>query len=199
MWPFLKSAGARTSTTRAWRSLIRRTASSGDRRFSPVTMPDISFRMSSTAATPSAENSTGCRLAKWRSCSIGRRNFGTGGGAGARIIATLLAAALGLAAGAAGADDPVQKNAEQLEKLRGRIASLEQSLERDRSRRDALSTQLEDSERRYADLSATLAELRGQIADQTARRRRTELQRRDAELLMQRHKQSLARQVRASY
>ena len=122
-----------------------------------------------------------------------------GGSAGARIIATLLAAALGLAAAAAGADDRVQKNAEQLEKLRGRIATLEQSLERDRSRRDALGAQLEDSERRYADLSATLAELRGQIADQTARRRRTELQRRDAELLMQRHKQSLARQVRASY
>ena len=115
------------------------------------------------------------------------------------LCATLLAAALGLAATAAGADERVQKNAEQLEKLRGRISALEQSLERDRSRRDTLGAQLEDSERRYADLSATLGELRDQIADQTARRRRTELQRRDAELLMQRHKQSLARQVRASY
>jgi len=93
----------------------------------------------------------------------------------------------------------VQSNAEQLEKLRGRIAALEQSLERDRSCRDALSAQLEDSERRAAELGTTLAELRAEIGQQTARRRRTELQRRDAELLMQRHKQSLARQVRASY
>jgi septal ring factor EnvC (AmiA/AmiB activator) len=127
-----------------------------------------------------------------------------GEGAGARIIAAraaaiLLAAALGLAAAGAGADERVQRNAEQLEKLRGRIASLEQSLERDRSRRDQLRDQLEDSERRYTELSATLDGLRDKIAEQTARRRRTELQRREAELLMQRHKKSLARQVRASY
>ena len=124
--------------------------------------------------------------------------------AGARIIAAraaafLLAAALGLAGAAARADERVQRNAEQLEKLRSRIANLERSLERDRSRRDQLGEQLEDSERRYADLSATLEGLRKQIAEQTARRRRTELQRREAELLMQRHKKSLARQVRASY
>jgi len=97
------------------------------------------------------------------------------------------------------ADTRVQQNAEQLEKLRGRIQSLEQSLEQARSRRDALRTQLEDSERRYVELSATLGGLREQIAEQTARRRRTEQQRRDAETLMQRHKKALARQVRASY
>jgi len=132
----------------------------------------------------------------------------TGQGAGARIIAAraaafLLAAGgfiavLGLAAGAAGADD-ARDGAEQLQKLRGRISALEQTLERDRSRRDQLRDQLEDSERRYVELGATLMALREQIADQTARRRRTEQLRRDAELLMQRHKKSLARQVRASY
>ncbi len=128
----------------------------------------------------------------------------TGQGAGARIIAArtaafLLAAALGLAVAAAGAAEGAQPSAEQLEKLRGRIGALEQALERDRSRRDQLRDQLEDSERRYADLSDTLDGLRTQIAGQTARRKRTELQRREAELLMQRHKKSLARQVRASY
>jgi len=111
----------------------------------------------------------------------------------------LLAGALAALTPAAGADDRVERNAEQLEKLRGRIQALEQSLERDRSRRDELRTQLEDSERRYAALSATLGDLRQQVAQQTARRRRTEQQRREADTLMQRHKQSLARQVRASY
>jgi murein hydrolase activator len=115
--------------------------------------------------------------------------------AGARIIAALLA----LGAGVAGAEDPLQGNAEQLDKLRGRIQALEHSLESDRSRRDTLRTQLEDSERRYAELGATLGGLREQIAQQSTRRRRTEQQRREAEALMERHKRSLAQQVRASY
>ena len=59
--------------------------------------------------------------------------------------------------------------------------------------------QLEDSERRYVELGATLGGLRDLIAEQTARRRKTEGQRRETEALMQRHKKSLARQVRASY
>lgn len=102
-------------------------------------------------------------------------------------------------AAAAGADDRLQQNAEQLEKLRSRIQALEQSLEEDRSRRDELREQIESSERRYTELGATLAALRQQIAEQTARRRRTEQQRREAEATLQRQKQALARQVRASY
>ena len=116
--------------------------------------------------------------------------------AGARIIAALLA--LGAAAGAA-ADDRLQGNAEQLEKLRSRIQALERSLESDRSQQDELVAQLEDSEQRYAALTATLGELREQIAQQSARRRRTEQQRRQAQAELDRHKEALARQVRASY
>jgi len=93
----------------------------------------------------------------------------------------------------------MQGNAQQLEKLRGRIQALEQSLESDRSRQDELRTQLEESEQRYAALTATLGELREQIAQQSARRRRTEQQRREAQAQLDRHKESLARQVRASY
>ncbi|HEU5284569.1 MAG TPA: peptidoglycan DD-metalloendopeptidase family protein [Burkholderiales bacterium] len=93
----------------------------------------------------------------------------------------------------------MERNAEQLEKLRSRIQALEQSLEKDRSRRDDLREQLEDSEQRYVELSATLGDLRDRITEQSARRRRTEAQRREADTLMQRHKKSLARQVRASY
>ncbi len=104
----------------------------------------------------------------------------------------------GLAAAGA-ADNRQQRNAEQLEKLRSRIATVEQSLDADRSRQDQLRTQIEESERRAVELGATLLGLREQIAEQSARRRRTEQQRRDADALLQRHKQSLARQVRASY
>jgi septal ring factor EnvC (AmiA/AmiB activator) len=124
----------------------------------------------------------------------------TGRRSGARIIAARAGAfLLGCAAAAAGADDRLQNNAEQLEKLRGRIEALEQSLETDRSRRDELREQIESAERRYAELGATLDGLRRQIAEQTARRRRTEQQRREADATLQRHKQALARQVRASY
>jgi septal ring factor EnvC (AmiA/AmiB activator) len=108
----------------------------------------------------------------------------------------LLGCALALAAGA---NERLKQDAEQLEKLRGRIQALEQSLEADRSRRDELRAQLEDSERRYTELVATLDGLREQVAEQTERRRRTERQRREADALLQRHKQALARQVRASY
>ncbi|MGH8481041.1 MAG: hypothetical protein ACRES8_01105, partial [Nevskiaceae bacterium] len=64
---------------------------------------------------------------------------------GPRIIAArtglfLLGCGLALAAGA---DERLQHNAEQLEQLRSRIQALEQSLESDRSRRDELRTQLE--------------------------------------------------------
>ena len=136
----------------------------------------------------------------WRSCSIDRSGGEDGRRDGARIIAArtgafLLAGAVALAAGAA---EP-QPSAEQLEKLRARIQSLEQSLESDRSRRDALRAQLEDSERRYTELSATLGGLREQIAEQAARRKRTDQQRREAEATLQRHKRALSRQVRASY
>jgi len=124
----------------------------------------------------------------------------TGRRAGARIIAARAGALLlACVAAAAGADDRLQSNNEQLDKLRGRIQALEQSLEADRSQRDELREQIEESERRYTELGATLAGLRQQIVEQTARRRRTEQQRRDADATLQRHKQALARQVRASY
>jgi len=106
---------------------------------------------------------------------------------------------LALGAAPVGADDRLQQNAEQLDKLRGRIQSIEQSIEQDKGKRDQLTQQLEDSERRYAELGATLGDLRAQLAEQSTRRRRTELQRREAEALLRQHRQALARQVRASY
>lgn len=111
----------------------------------------------------------------------------------------MCAAAFLLAAGPAAADRRLEQNAEQLEKLRSRIQAVEKALEQDRSRRDALGAQIQDSERRYVELGATLGGLREKIAEQSARRRRTEQQRREAEATLTRHKQSLATQVRASY
>jgi septal ring factor EnvC (AmiA/AmiB activator) len=139
-------------------------------------------------------------VTNWRNCSIDRA-LGAGRRNGARIIAARTGAFLLLACGlalAAGAERPEQ-SAEQLEKLRSRIQAVEQSLDADRSRRDELRAQLEESERRYAELSATLGGLRAQIAEQTTRRRRTEQQRREIDAELQRQKQALARQVRASY
>jgi murein hydrolase activator len=105
-----------------------------------------------------------------------------------------------LAATAGAAEtDPVRENAAQLDKLRGRIHALQESLDSDRSRKDELSSQLEDAERRYAGLSAELAGLRRQINAQAAQRRRTEAARADAEKDVARHRRALAQQLRAYY
>jgi len=119
----------------------------------------------------------------------------TGGIARAAIIAGLSLAAV--AAGAA--DDPARDSAEQLEKLRARIEAVQQNLEQDRSQQDELRLQLEDSERRFMALTRELAGLRKQISEQSALRRRTELQRREAESALRRNRAVLARQVRAAY
>lgn len=59
--------------------------------------------------------------------------------------------------------------------------------------------QLEDAERRFTALTSELAALRKQIAGQAALRRRTELQRRQAEAALNEQRAILARQVRAAY
>lgn len=76
---------------------------------------------------------------------------------------------------------------------------MQQTLEQDRSQQDELRTQLEDSERRFAALTGELAALRKQIAEQSALRRRSELQRREAESALKKQRGVLARQVRAAY
>jgi len=117
-----------------------------------------------------------------------------------RKLARGLAAVLLLAAAAApAAGDEDRDNAAQLEKLRSRIAALQQALEQDRSQRDELREQLEDSERRFTALTGELAVLRRQVAEQSTLRRRTELQRREAEAQLRKNRVALARQVRAAY
>ncbi|HUR39608.1 MAG TPA: peptidoglycan DD-metalloendopeptidase family protein [Verrucomicrobiae bacterium] len=111
----------------------------------------------------------------------------------AAIIAGLL-----LAAGASPAEDE-RANAGQLDKLRARIGTLQQALEADRGQQDELRLQLEDSERRFMALTAELAALRKQIAEQSSLRRRTEVQRREAEGQLRKNRTVLARQVRAAY
>ena len=113
----------------------------------------------------------------------------------AAIIAGLL---LGAASAAIAVDEQAE-NAEQLEKLRARIEALQQTLEQDRSQQDELRMQLEDSERRFTALTGELAALRRQITEQAALRRKTELQRREAEAALKKQRAILARQVRAAY
>lgn len=64
---------------------------------------------------------------------------------------------------------------------------------------DELRAQLEDSERRFAALTKELAVLRKQIGEQSALRRKTEVQRREAEAQLKRNRVALAKQVRAAY
>jgi septal ring factor EnvC (AmiA/AmiB activator) len=111
----------------------------------------------------------------------------------AAIIAVLLLAA------PIGAAEEQAENAEQLAKLRARIEALQQTLEQDRSQQDELRSQLEDSERRFMALTHELATLRKQASEQAALRRRTELQRREAEAQLRKQRAVLARQVRAAY
>lgn len=113
-----------------------------------------------------------------------------------RIIA-LAAAAVGTPAALAA--DAVKDNTEALDKLRGRIDAIRQSLEADRGKRDSLRQQIEDSERHFTDLTTELRRLRRQLTQQTARRRETELQKQAAESELRRHKAVLAKQVRAAY
>lgn len=153
--------------------------------------------MSIRPTAPSAENSTGCWAKNCRSWSIVGKGKATGGVARAAIIAGLLLAAAAGGAGAADAD--ARDNAEQLAKLRARIEALQQELERDRTQQDELRMQLEDSERRFATLTRELAGLRRQIAEQAALRRKTEVQRREAEAALKKNRAVLARQVRAAY
>jgi murein hydrolase activator len=114
------------------------------------------------------------------------------------IIASLLAAVMSCAVAAAD-DDAARENAEALEKLRARIQAVQQSLDQDRSQQDELRAQLEDSERRYMALVSELAALRKQIGEQSALRRKTEVQRRAAEAQLAKNRAALARQVRAAY
>lgn len=128
---------------------------------------------------------------------------------GARIIASprrgirwawLPAALLAVtAAGAGAADDPVQANQEQLEKLRSRIGTLQKSLDRDRRERDTLSSQLQKAEQRMADLATEADGLRRRINDQNRQLRKTTAERAQAQAALERHRQALARQVRAAY
>ena len=112
------------------------------------------------------------------------------------IIASVL---LLVSAAAPAADEDTRANAEQLERVRARIDALQQTLEHDRTQQDQLRSQLEDSEKRWQELSFQVADLRKQIAEQTTLRHRTENQLREAQAQLDRHRDALARQVRAAY
>jgi murein hydrolase activator len=116
-----------------------------------------------------------------------------------RALALGLAVALAAPSPALAADEDARANAEQLERVRARIEALRQTLEHDRSEKDQARVQLEDVEKRYHALNNEVAGLRRQIAEQAALRRKTEGQQREAEAQLEKHRNALARQVRASY
>lgn len=118
---------------------------------------------------------------------------------GTRIIASWLAvlatAWVAPAMPAAGAPDKEK----ELERLRGRITSLQESLDRDRRKRDTLNNELEKAERRMADLATQVDILRRSINEQNRQLRKTAAEQAQARKVLDRHRQSLAQQVRAAY
>lgn len=116
-----------------------------------------------------------------------------------KLLRIIALAAAGVLCQPVLAADAVQDNAQALDKLRSRIQAVQESLEADRGQRDSLRQQIETSERHFTDLSTELRRLRRQLAQQAERRRKTEQQKQAAEAELERHREVLARQVRAAF
>lgn len=117
-----------------------------------------------------------------------------------KAVAFLAAAAVGLSLGlAAGEDEDSQARQEALERLRARIAAVQQDLERDRSLQDDARRKLENAERRLVNLNGELRRLRKRIHSQAAQLRKTTAERAAAESAVVRQRAALGRQIRAGY
>lgn len=110
-----------------------------------------------------------------------------------RLLAGLLliAAAAVPTAFAASADD--------LTKLRGRIADVQKQLERDQSDRDQLAREMQDVERRVGELGRDLRELREQVKAQKGKVEALQKEQAEGERELVRRTLALSRQMRAAY
>lgn len=116
------------------------------------------------------------------------------------LLGVLLQGALLLTgtARAAGNDGPVAQQA-QLKQLRARIAVVQASLDREIRQRGVLQQQLRISENRIAELTPGLQHLDHSVAQAQARYTGLQRQQQQQQQLLDRQKQALAAQIRASY
>lgn len=102
-------------------------------------------------------------------------------------------------AAAAGQDARIQRNAEELAKLRNRIDAVSQSISTDRSQQGSLQNAVEDAERAYADAGTQLRRVEAQIGEQEARVRQAQDEHAAAARHLAAQQEVLARQLRAAY
>jgi septal ring factor EnvC (AmiA/AmiB activator) len=115
------------------------------------------------------------------------------------LVLTAGVVAIAGAAHAASADARLNQNAEQLARVRARIAELNQSIEKDRAQRDSLQSALEEAEAAVATAHAELRRATAEVDRQTSRVRDAKAQRDDAQRRLDGQKAALAGQVRAAY
>lgn len=112
--------------------------------------------------------------------------------------ATLLAC--GAATPVAGADKPsVKQSTEQLDRVRSRIQSLNQTLQADRGRQDELQTALTETEKAVTQAEDASQRLAADIERQNARLRLAQQRRDEAQRKLKSQKDALAAQLRAAY
>lgn len=116
-----------------------------------------------------------------------------------RKFAHSLAAALLAAATAAAGDERYQQSAEELAKVRGRIDAVSKSIEHDKGEQDQLRGAVEAAERKVDEAGGEARRISAQIDLQTAKVRQAQAEQAAAERRLGEQKDTLARQLRASY
>lgn len=99
----------------------------------------------------------------------------------------------------ASAERDYAQSAEQLEKLRSRIAAIDARLSEADQRRDRLRDALEAAERAASEATAKLARTKKEIEQLEAREAAARRRVREAEVALARHQQALADQLRAAW
>lgn len=112
----------------------------------------------------------------------------------------LLSAATGPGVVAAGADQPDAAEARaKVEELRERISEVQQRLAAERERRDRASDELAQIEQRIGRVAGDLEQVNQRIADTRARLRQLGQRRERLNTELERHRETLASQLRAAY
>ena len=116
-----------------------------------------------------------------------------------RNPAPFLAAALLAAAAAAAGDERYQQSAAELAKVRGRIDAISKSIEHDKGEQDQLRAAVEAAERKVDEAGSEARRIAAQIDLQAAKVREAQAQQAAAAQRLAEQKETLARQLRASY
>lgn len=103
------------------------------------------------------------------------------------------------AAAPSSGEKAVRQSEEDLQRVKGRIETINRKLQRDRGEKDELARSLEVAERQLADSQSQLRRLREQIQAQNERILDTQTRQSEARYRLEEQRESLARQLRAAY